>query len=77
MSLFIVEKLEVLNLSGTNITARGLQALYRIPSLKKLIVDDPNRDAEWKLTIAMLQEIMPDLSIIEGNPKPDVVKAET
>lgn len=59
------ESLEELNLSGTEVTQRGLQALYRIPSLKKLILDDPYRDSEWALTIAMLQEIMPELEIVE------------
>lgn len=61
------ESLEELNLSGTVVTQRGLQSLYRIPSLKKLILDDPYRDSEWSLTIAMLQEIIPDLQIEEIN----------
>jgi len=62
------ESLEVLNLSGTEITYRGIQALYRVPSLKKLILDDPYRDLEWKLVLAMLQELYTDLEIIENKP---------
>lgn len=57
-------KLEVLDVSGTAVTANGLQALYRIPSLKKLILDFPgNEDHQFNLTIAMLQDIMPNLEI--------------
>lgn len=59
------ESLEILNLSGTKISHRGLQALYRVPTLKKLILSDPYRDVQWKLTLAMLQDILPDLEIIE------------
>lgn len=62
------ESLEVLNLSGTKVTHRGLQALYRIPTLKTLILDNPFRDTEWKLVIAMLQEILPGLEIVETEP---------
>lgn len=62
------ESLEVLDLSGTEITYRGLQALYRVPSLKKLILHDPYRSLEWKLTLAMLQDIMPNLEIVETKP---------
>lgn len=61
------ESLEMLNLTGTKVTFRGLQALHRIPSLKRLMVDDPYRDTEWKLTLAMLQDIIPELKIIDTN----------
>lgn len=63
------ENLEVLDLSGTEITERGIQALYRVSSLKKLILDDPYRSVEWKLTLAMLQDIIPDLEIVENKPE--------
>lgn len=59
------ENLEELDLSGTNVTHLGLQALYRIPTLKRLIIDNPYRNTEWQLTVAMLQEIMPELEIVE------------
>lgn len=68
------DKLEVLNLSGTSISYRGLQALYRVPTLKKLIIDDPSRDTEWKLMLAMLQEIMPELEIVESKVPEESVK---
>ncbi|KAG5674956.1 hypothetical protein PVAND_004900 [Polypedilum vanderplanki] len=60
--------LEELDISETKVTSNGLQALYRIPTLKKLIVTPPTEDnIEWNLTIAMLQDIMPDLEVISSN----------
>uniref|UniRef100_A0A182S685 Vacuolar protein sorting-associated protein 26C n=1 Tax=Anopheles maculatus TaxID=74869 RepID=A0A182S685_9DIPT len=53
--------LEKLNLRGTAITHRGLNCLYRLPSLKLLLVDDPEKDILWKLTVAMLEEWNPNL----------------
>lgn len=62
------EKLEVLDISGTSVSANGLQALYRITSLKKLVVSHPDKDdPKWNLTIAMLQEILPNLEISSSN----------
>jgi hypothetical protein len=60
------EALETLDLSGTNITEKGLQALYRIPSLKTLIVDDPHRNKAWELVLAMLEEINHKLEVISS-----------
>lgn len=61
------EKLEVLDISETKITANGLQALYRIPSLRKLIVTYPSEEnARWDLTVAMLQDILPKLEIVSS-----------
>lgn len=58
--------LEILDLSKTNITERGLGALYRIPSLKLLILDDPKKDKSYELTCAMLEEIIPSLKIVQA-----------
>lgn len=63
------ESLEVLDLSDTQISERGFQALYRVPTLKKLILDNPNRSTNWSLTLAMLQDILPELKIYEAPPK--------
>lgn len=60
------EQIQVLDVAGTNITFRGLSALYRMPTLKKIIVDDPLRDPEWQLTVAMLAEIMPNLEVVDS-----------
>ncbi|XP_030387922.1 distal membrane-arm assembly complex protein 2 [Scaptodrosophila lebanonensis] len=59
--------LEVLDLSGTTITARGLSCLYRLPALKLLILDDPKQSLELELAIAMLEEAQPSLKIIAGD----------
>ncbi|XP_058830604.1 distal membrane-arm assembly complex protein 2 [Topomyia yanbarensis] len=55
--------LEILNLTGTAVTDRGLNCLYRLPSLKVLIVDDPERDIMWKLSVALLEEWNPKLVV--------------
>lgn len=60
-------RLEVLDLSGTNITANGLQCLYRIPSLKLLIVDDPKVSVEFEFACALLEETIPKLKIFHAN----------
>jgi hypothetical protein len=58
--------LETLDISGTSVTANGLQALYRMPSLRKLIADEkPEENIAWYLTVAMLQDINPNLEIVE------------
>lgn len=55
--------LEVLNVSGTSITANGLVALTKLPSLRLLIVDNPKRSTAFELTLLDLQVSMPDLII--------------
>lgn len=59
-------RLEVLDLSGTKITANGLQCLYRIPTLKLLIVDDPKVSVEFELACALLEEAIPKLKIFHA-----------
>lgn len=60
------EKIQVLDVAGTSVTHRGLSAVYRMPTLRKLIVDEPERDPEWKLSVAMLAEIMPGLEVVDS-----------
>lgn len=48
--------LETLDLSGTSVTERGLNALYRMPMLKYLIVDDPKKNLAFELACAVLEE---------------------
>lgn len=55
--------LSVLDLSGTKVTERGLGALYRIPTLKVLIVDDTKQTKSYELTCALLEELMPEIKI--------------
>lgn len=57
--------LETLDIRGTSVTANGLQAIYRMPGLKELIADDqPEENIEWHLTVAMLQDILPDFRVV-------------
>lgn len=59
-------KLEVLDISGTQCTARGLACLYRLNNLKLLIVDDPKDSLEYELTCSMLEEALPKLKIVDA-----------
>ncbi|XP_033156895.1 distal membrane-arm assembly complex protein 2 [Drosophila mauritiana] len=56
--------LEVLDLSGTQITTNGLACLYRFPKLKLLILNDPKETLELELATVMLEESMPALKIV-------------
>ncbi|KAH8307257.1 hypothetical protein KR044_008430, partial [Drosophila immigrans] len=60
-------RLEVLDISGTNITYNGLSCLYRLPQLKLLIVDDPRQSLEMELSAAMLEAALPRLKIVAAN----------
>lgn len=63
--------LHTLNLTGTQVTARGLGALYRLPSLRKLILDDSLKgNKEVELTTFMLQDIIPELSVTYQSREP-------
>ncbi|XP_078050670.1 distal membrane-arm assembly complex protein 2 [Augochlora pura] len=54
--------LEHLDVSNCiNVTEKGLQALYKIPNLKKLIVTDFHNSAALELTCFMLEDINPFL----------------
>ncbi|XP_052871756.1 distal membrane-arm assembly complex protein 2 [Anopheles cruzii] len=58
--------LEKLNLRGTAVTHRGLTCLYRLPSLKMVLIDDPDKDILWKLMVATLEEWNPKLRIVSN-----------
>lgn len=55
--------LETLDLSGTSVTERGLNALYRLPTLTCLIVDDPKKDLSFELSCAVLESENPKLKV--------------
>ncbi|KAL9905230.1 distal membrane-arm assembly complex protein 2 [Glossina fuscipes] len=57
------DKIEVLDISGTKCTYRGLSCLYRLNSLKLLIVDDVKESIEFELSCSMLQEVLLNLKI--------------
>lgn len=58
-----LDQIEVLDISGTKCTHRGLSCLYRLNSLKLLIVDDVKQSIEFELSCSMLQEVLPKLKI--------------
>ncbi|XP_075160958.1 distal membrane arm assembly component 2 [Haematobia irritans] len=60
------DKLEVLDISGTKCTARGLSCLYRLNNLKLLIVNDPQESLEYELSCSMLEEALPKLKIVNA-----------
>ncbi|KAH8388905.1 hypothetical protein KR215_006171 [Drosophila sulfurigaster] len=60
-------RLEVLDISGTNITYNGLACLYRLSQLKLLILDDPKQSLEMELSAAMLEAALPALKIVAAN----------
>ncbi|XP_064541144.1 distal membrane-arm assembly complex protein 2 [Drosophila montana] len=59
--------LEVLDISNTAITERGLACLYRLPKLKLLIINDPKQSLEMELAAAMLELAMPPLKVIAAD----------
>jgi len=64
--------LEVLDITGTSTTERGLCALYRIPSLKMLIVDDPKKSDSYELHCLLLEEAIPLLKVVGSSIPPDL-----
>lgn len=55
--------LEVLNLRRTAVTDRGLHCLYRLPSLKVLVVDNPEKNIMWKMMVSLLEEWNPQITV--------------
>lgn len=56
--------LETLDLRGsTKLTYKSMTCVYRLTGLKKLLVTT-NDLIEWKLSIAMLEEMNPNLTVI-------------
>lgn len=60
-----LKALDTINLAGTKVTPRGLGALYRIPSLRRIILDEKLKgNKEVELTIFLLQDITPELQVV-------------
>lgn len=59
--------LEVLDVSGTAVSERGLAALYRVPTLRMLIVDNAQATRSYELTCAMLEDLMPGLKVVNAD----------
>lgn len=54
-----------------NITERGIGALYKMPHLKMLYLDDMLKDTRYELTCLFLEELNPALQV-----KSDVINFE-
>lgn len=61
------ESIEILDISGTKITENGLSALYRMPTLKMLIVDDPKKNKTFEFTCILLEDIIPNIKVCGQN----------
>lgn len=60
------EKLEVLDLSGTSVTANGLVAVPKLSVLKAIILDTVDRSIEFNLACSLLEEARPDIRILSS-----------
>lgn len=69
--------LEILDVTGTSITANALFAVPKIRSLKAIVLETTNRSIEFQLTCALLEEAMPQLKILNSSDvHDDIYEAE-
>lgn len=59
--------LQVLDLTGTNITSNGLAAIHKVPSLRLLILNDIKRSTEFELACLQIEVVMPKLKIQDSS----------
>lgn len=60
------DQLEILDISGTSVTANGLIAVPKLPALKALVLDKSDRSVEFQLACSLLEEVMPHLKILDS-----------
>lgn len=60
------ERIEILDVSGTKITANALYAVPKLRSLKAIVLDMENRTIEFQLACSLLEEVMPNLRILSS-----------
>lgn len=70
------EKIEILDVSGTKITANALIAVPKLRSLKAIVLDLTDRSIEFQLACSLLEEVMPDLKILNSTDVHDDAKTE-
>lgn len=71
------ERLEILDVSGTSVTANGLYAVPKLPALKAIVLDTTDRSIEFQLALNLLEEVMPRLRILSSvDVHDDVWEAE-
>lgn len=60
------DRIEILDVSGTSITANALYAVPKLRSLKAIVLDMTNRSIEFQLACSLLEEVMPNLRILNS-----------
>lgn len=60
------DRIEILDVSGTSVTANALFALPKLRSLRALVMDTQNRSVEFQLACSLLEEVMPQLRILDS-----------
>lgn len=60
------DNIEILDVSGTNVTANALYAVPKLRSLKALVMDTKDRSIEFQLACSLLEEVMPQLRILDS-----------
>lgn len=60
------DNIEILDVSGTSVTANALFAVPKLRSLKALVMDTKDRSIEFQLACSLLEEVMPQLRILDS-----------
>lgn len=60
------DNIEILDVSGTSVTANALFAVPKLRSLKALVMDTKDRSIEFQLACSLLEEVMPHLRILDS-----------
>lgn len=60
------DRIEILDVSGTSVTANALFAVPKLRSLRALVMDTTNRSVEFQLACSLLEEVMPKLRILDS-----------
>lgn len=60
------DRIEILDVSGTCITANALAAVPKLRSLKAIVMDLYDRSIEFQLACSLLEEVMPQLKILNS-----------
>lgn len=71
------DTIEILDLTGTQITANALYAVPKLRSLKAIVLETTDRSIEFQLACSLLEEAMPNLRILNSaDVHDDVFEAE-
>lgn len=60
------DNIEILDVTGTIITANALYAVPKLRSLKAIVLDLTDRSIEFQLACSLLEEAMPNLKILNS-----------